>query len=100
MDEAVRLYTVAVCLSCAVIGTPQLRGWMRDATPHEHLHWMSTVALNLAIGVGTFEAYLSDVPGGWRVYLVAVAVTWLLAAVLYRPARWLIQRRRRTPEES
>lgn len=94
MGDALRIYTMTVCLMCAVIGTPQLPGWMRDASPQEHLHWLSTVALNAAIGLGTLEAFLADAPGGWRLYLVAVAVTWLLAAVLYRPVRWLIERRR------
>jgi hypothetical protein len=92
MGDALRIYTTSVCLLCALIGTPQLRSWMRNATPQEHLHWMSTVALNVAIGIGTLDAYLSGAPGGWRLYLVAVAVTWLLAAVLYRPVRWLIDR--------
>lgn len=97
MADDIRLYTISVCVLVILIGTPQLRRWMRG-TAEERLHWLSTIALNLAILLGTADAYRQDIPGGTRLYLVAVAVTWLLAAVLYQPVHDLLElRKKETP---
>jgi len=98
MADDVRIYTICVCITVALVGTPQLWRWMRG-TAEERLHWLATVAINLAILLGTFEALRAHADGGIRVYLVAVAMTWLLAAVLYRPVHTVLERHRPTNKE-
>lgn len=94
MDDAVRWMNLVVSLATILIGTSQARQWARF-TPMERLHWQSTAVLNLAALIGTVEGLRGGYPGGVRVYLLAVGLWWLLAAVLYRPVLLLLERRRR-----
>ena len=96
MDDSLRCYTLTIAVLVIVVGTAQIRRWMLFA-PQERLHWLSTALLNLAALVGSWEGLRGDYPGGIRVYLTALATTWLLAAVLYRPLCELIERRREEP---
>lgn len=100
MANDVRIYTVVVCALVVLIGTPQLRGWFREGDAKRRLHWLSSIALNLAILLGTAEALYVGAPGGIRVLLVAVAVTWLLAAVAYYPIVGLLARRHHSHHSS
>ncbi len=92
MDEVLRIYSVTLCCLVIVVGTAQARRWLA-LSPEERLHCLSSALLNLAALVGTVEALRAGYPGGGRVYLVAVAVTWLLAAVSYRPLTAALRRR-------
>jgi len=95
MADAVRIYTMVVCLLTAIAGTPQLARWFGSGDAERRLHWLASIAMNLAFLLGTAEAYFTHAATGVRVYLVALAVTWLLACVLYYPTTLLIERRRR-----
>ena len=98
MIDVVRWFNVAAALVVIAAGTVQIRQW-RTFRPAERLHWQSTALFNLTALIGSLESLRGHLAGGSRVYLLAVALTWLLAAVLHRPyARW--RARRRTHEES
>ena len=97
MDDVLRVYSLTLCLLIIAAGTAQMRRWLTYA-PQERLHWLSTALLNLAALVGTWEALRAGYPGGLRVHLTALALTWLLAAVLYRPV-CAARARRRTHKE-
>ena len=92
-----RLYVIAVSLICAVAGTLQCRRFP-TFKPENQLAWLALAALNVAIGLGTFESLEAHIPGGYRNYLVALAMTWLLAAVLYVPTHNWRARRRESKE--
>lgn len=87
LTEWLRIYVVVVSLFVMVVGTMQWRRFL-VFIPENQLAWLSIAALNLAIGVGTLESFVDGAPGGVRNYLIAVAMTWLLAAVCYRPFLW------------
>jgi len=96
--EFVRWYNVAAAVAVIVTGTAQARRW-RTFDAETRLHWQSTALLNLTALFGTWESLRDGYPGGGRVYLLAVGLTWLLAAVAYRPfVRW--RTRHRTPPEA
>lgn len=82
MPEFIRYYSIAVSVLVILIGTYQIRSWwtFRNA---ERIHWLSTASLNLAMLIGSIEAQIRNLPIGPRNYLVALALTWLLAAVIY-----------------
>ena len=94
-----RVYVIAVSVVCAVAGSLQWRRWPRFK-PENQLAWLALAALNLAIGIGTLESLHAHLPGGYRNYLTALAMTWLLAAVLYVPVTERWARRRSTKEKS
>jgi hypothetical protein len=52
----------------------------------------------LSAFVGCLESIAYHVPGGWRTYVLALAETWLLFAVLYHPVSEWRARRRSTKE--
>ena len=84
-----RWYNLACSLAIGLIGTPQLRTLLFERGDKARLLWQSSIVLNLAILLGTVESLRAGYPGGYRVYLIAVGLTWLLAAVLYTPLmRW------------
>lgn len=83
--EVLRWYSVTASVLVILVGTAQWRRWPQFRA-QERLHWLSTALLNLAALVGSLEALAYGLPGGVRIYLVAVAVTWLLVAVLHHPA--------------
>lgn len=93
------MYSVAVSALAALVGTAQIRQWMRFE-PRERLLWLSVAVLNLTAFVGSVEALVQGNPGGWRVYLTALAVTWLLATVLYGPVLALCDRWRTREERT
>jgi len=92
-----RVYVIAVSVVVAVVGSFQWRRWL-GFKPENQYAWLSLVALNLAIGLGTLETVHQHVPGGYRNYLTAIAMTWLLGSVLYHPVAALRKRRRRSKE--
>lgn len=92
MDDLMRWYNVAVAATVVIAGTAQSRRWAAFSVP-ERLHWQATAVLNLTALIGTWESLRAGYPGGLRVYLLAVGVTWLLAAVLHDPlTRWRTRR--------
>ena len=93
MDDWIRYYNVVVAVGIALAGTPQLRE-LFDTTQRERLHWLSTIFLNVTALWGTIESLKAGYPGGFRVYLLAMALTWLFVAVAYRPWELLQERRR------
>lgn len=92
MDDMVRYYNLACAISIAIVGTPQLRFFL-SLGGRPQLVWMSIILFNLTAGWGTFESLRAGYPGGLRVYFLAVALTWTLAAVLWRPLEWMQERR-------
>jgi hypothetical protein len=80
-----RVYVLIVAVVVAVVGTLQWRRWSGFKVENR-LAWLALVALNLALGFGTLETLQQNLPGGLRNYIVALAMTFLLAAVLYHPA--------------
>ncbi len=92
--EVLRWYTATAAGLVILVGTWQARRWLAFEL-REQLHWLSTTLLNLGVLVASIEALVYGIPGGVRTYLFAVAVTWLLAAVVYHPlAVWRARRRR------
>lgn len=94
MDDIFRWYNIACAISIALVGTPQLR-WIFSLGGQEQLHWQSTILLNLTALWGTIESLRAGYPAGLRVYLLSMALTWLLVAVCYEPwDRWQEHRKR------
>lgn len=91
MTDALRLYVIVVSILVCVAGTFQWRRWSGFA-PENQLAWLAIAALNAAVGYGTFETWRAGLPGGVRNHVLALAMTWLLAAVLYHPATSLLAR--------
>lgn len=96
MDDVVRVYSLAVAVLVVAVGTAQIRRWPAF-DPQERLHWLATCLLNLTALVGTWESLRAGYPGGLRVYLLALALTWLLAAVSYQPVTAWRTRRQEPP---
>lgn len=101
LTDWLRWYVIAVGALAALIGTPQWPRIWRDGNPQDVMAWLALAALNLAVVLGTVEGLVRGLPGGPRNWLISVAMTWLLAAVAYHPARqgwrwWLRRRAMRT----
>lgn len=100
MDDAIRIYSITVAALIIVAGTVQIRRWS-TFDQQDRLHWQSTALLNLAALIGSWEALTAGYPGGFRIYLVAVGLTWLLGAVLLKPLeRWRERRAGNVTPES
>ena len=96
--EVVRWLNVLIAAAVIVAGTLQIRRWAWFS-PQERLHWQATAVLNLTSLIGTWESLRGGYAGGFRVYVLFVGLSWLLAAVLYRPVtRW--RHRRTHPKET
>lgn len=93
LTDWLRIYVIAVAVLVAVAGGFQWRRWL-GFKPENQLAWLAIVALNTAVGYGTWETWRAHLPGGVRNYLIALAMTWLLASVLYHPGTHLCARRR------
>lgn len=93
MDELIRYYNVVLATGIGIVGTSQLRALFAESDHRERLHWLSTILLNLTSLWGTIESLRAGYPGGVRVYLLAVALTWLFVAVAYQPWERLKARR-------
>jgi hypothetical protein len=91
--EWLRYYVIAVSVLVAIAGTLQWRRFPTFKVENQYA-WLALVALNLSNLAGTAEALVNDVPGGFRNYIVALAETWLLVAVLYHPFHAWRDRRR------
>lgn len=88
-----RMYVVVVSVIVAVVGTLQWRRWFGFKVENQYA-WLAIAALNLSAFTGSLESLIYDVPGGIRTYVLALAESWLLVAVLYHPVKqW---RRRKT----
>lgn len=97
MTEALRMYVVVASGLVGIVGTPVLiRHWRSWKVPNQFA-WMSLILLNAATFIGTIEVLIAGTPGGFRNYLFAIAITWLLIAVCYQPVSDL--RSRRTKEK-
>lgn len=96
LDDAVRIYNVTAAVLIIVLGTVQAGRW-RSFDTAERLHWQATALFNLTALIGSAESLRDGLPGGLRVYLLAVGLSWLLAVVLHHPfTRWRARRRRPT----
>ncbi len=92
--ELLRTYNLVVAALIIVAGTCQWRRW-RTFPPQERLHWQATALLNLAALIGAVEALARGTRPGIAVWIVAVALTWLLCAVLYWPVTTLMHNRKK-----
>lgn len=93
MIEEIRMYSLIVSGVVILVGTAQMSQW-RTFGPQERLLWLSVAVFNFTAFVGSWEALVQRTPGGYRVYLTCLAVTWLLATVLYGPLTHLREWRR------
>lgn len=95
MDDWVRYYNLACCVAIAIAGSPQLFGKDGFLTRggKSQLHWQSSILLNLTAFWGTIESLRAGYSGGFRVYFLAIALTWLLVTVLWKPLEFLRSRR-------
>lgn len=91
MDDWIRYYNIACSIAIAIVGSPQLFGRNGFLTRggKSQLHWQSSILLNLTALWGTIEALRAGYGGGFRVYFLAIALTWLLATVLWMPLEYL-----------
>ena len=92
-----RLYVMVLSVLVAVVGTAQWRRWPTFMVENQYA-WLAIAALNLSAFVGCLESIADNIPGGWRTYVLALAETWLLFAVLYHPVSEWRARRRSTKE--
>lgn len=92
-----RVYVIVVSVVVAVIGSLQWRRWC-EFKVENRLAWLAVIFLNFAMGFGTVESLHAGIPGGPRNYVTALAMTFLLAAVLYHPVRALRARLSRPKE--
>lgn len=94
VTDWLRVYVIIVAVFVAVAGSLQWRRWPGFKVENR-LAWLAIVALNFSMGFGTLETLRAGFPGGPRNYVSALAMTFLLAAVLYHPVSGWHQRRRR-----
>lgn len=87
-----RYYNLACAIVIAIVGTPQLRFFL-NLGGRPQLVWQSIILFNLTAGWGTYESLRDDVQPGLRIYFLAIALTWTLVAVSWRPLEWLQERR-------
>lgn len=91
-EEWVRYYNIAVSVVVAIVGTPQLRTFL-TLGGRRQLSWQALILFNLTAFWGSIEALRAGAHGGIRMYLLAIAITWLLAAVLIDPiTHWRARR--------
>lgn len=84
VTDWLRVYVIVVSIVVAIAGSLQWRRWPGFKVENR-LAWLSLVALNFAMGYGTWETLRAGVPGGPRNYVTCLAMTFLLAAVFYHP---------------
>lgn len=88
-----RVYVIVLSVLVAVVGTCQWRRWPTFMVENQYA-WLAIAALNLSAFIGCLESLVEHVPGGWRTYVLALAETWLLVAVLHHPlSSWRVRRR-------
>lgn len=85
MADLIRYINITLAVACILCGTPQWRRLLSGG--REQLHWLASILLNLTALGGSVEALHRHIPPGIATYALAVALIFLLAAVLYPPVQ-------------
>jgi hypothetical protein len=85
MADLIRYINITLATACILCGTPQWRRLLSGG--REQLHWLASILLNVTALIGSIEGLRLHSPPGIATYALAVALIFLLAAILYPPAQ-------------